>query len=115
MATGEIQTDRVRVALFFKRKEGLTLEEFYHQWFEGLSKMLLSSPIFVDNVLKYEQVSYSFRLQFPSHVCCKLRIDSEAAAMLKAVGFEPPEQWDGMALLEAESFEKIFAVSFYTG
>ncbi|SJL13636.1 uncharacterized protein ARMOST_17083 [Armillaria ostoyae] len=94
MATGTIQTDRVRVALLFKRKEGLTLEEFYHQWFEGLSKMLLSSPIFVDNVLKYEQ----------------LRIDSEAAAMLKAVGFEPPEQWDGMALLEAESFEKIFAI-----
>lgn len=94
MATGTIQTDRVRVALFFKRKEGLTLEEFYHHWFEGLSKMLLSSPIFVDNVLKYEQ----------------LRIDSEAAAMLKAVGFEPPEQWDGMALLEAESFEKIFAI-----
>ncbi|KAK0501019.1 hypothetical protein EDD18DRAFT_1348458 [Armillaria luteobubalina] len=95
MATGTIHKDRVRVALFFKRKEGLTLEEFYHHWFEGLSKMLLSSPIFVENVLKYEQ----------------LRIDSEAAAALKAVGFEPPEQqWDGMALLEAESFEKIFAI-----
>ncbi|KAK0209220.1 hypothetical protein DFS33DRAFT_1254824 [Desarmillaria ectypa] len=94
MATGTIQTDRVRVALLFKRKEGLTLEEFYSHWFEGLSKMLLSSPIFMDNVLKYEQ----------------LRIDNETAAMLKTVGFEPPEQWDGMALLEAESFEKIFAI-----
>ncbi|KAK0465921.1 uncharacterized protein EV420DRAFT_801392 [Desarmillaria tabescens] len=95
MATGTIQTDRIRVVLLFKRKEGLTLDEFYQHWFEGLSKMLLASPIFTDNVLKYEQ----------------LRIDNETMAMLKTVGFEPPEpEWDGMALLEAESFDKIFSI-----
>jgi len=88
-----LRTDRIRVVSFVKKKDDLSQEEFHRYWLEEHSKVFSSIAIAKRNLLKYEQMH-------KDHHVCKA---------LDSLGFLPPH-WDGLALFEAESFEKFFAI-----
>ncbi|KAJ7634691.1 hypothetical protein FB45DRAFT_472101 [Roridomyces roridus] len=92
MASTTIRTDRVRLALLLNRKTGTTVEEFRRYWAEVHGPLIASIEIVKKNLLKYEQA-------YPN---------AELQAALKAGGANVPDlDWDGMAILEAESYAKI--------
>ncbi|KAL9096540.1 MAG: hypothetical protein Q9163_006431 [Psora crenata] len=85
-----IRPDRVRVVTVAFRKQGMSEEDFHSYWRDEHSQIFASIAIVKRNLIKYEQ----------SH-CSK-----EALESMKKGGF-PAADFDGLAILEAESFEKI--------
>ncbi|KII93020.1 hypothetical protein PLICRDRAFT_100963 [Plicaturopsis crispa FD-325 SS-3] len=85
-----IRTDRVRAVICFKRKEGLSKEEFDAYWLEHHAPLFSSVAIVKKNILKYEQ----------AHL-------SEAAQQASSL---PTLPFDGIVTLETESFEKLLEV-----
>ncbi|KAG5644109.1 hypothetical protein DXG03_009128 [Asterophora parasitica] len=87
------RTDRVRLIVFLKRRSDLTREEFSHYWNGPHAELFLSLDIVKKNVIKYEQ----------AHVN-----DKFVKAPL-ALGLTESD-WDGLVVLDGESYEKLFEV-----
>lgn len=58
MPSVPFHTDRVRLLVFLKKREGITKEEFSQYWSGHHAKLFLSLDIVKKNLLKYEQVSF---------------------------------------------------------
>ncbi|KAG5651571.1 hypothetical protein H0H81_008219 [Sphagnurus paluster] len=89
-------TDTFRVIIFLKRKPGLTREEFRSYWDGPHAQLIASLDIAkrnVKNVTKYDRAHTS----------------GKYVAVPEAIGFSAPD-WDGLLLLDGESYEKIFEV-----
>ncbi|KII93019.1 hypothetical protein PLICRDRAFT_376893 [Plicaturopsis crispa FD-325 SS-3] len=86
-----IRTDRACMLVFLKRKEGTSKEEFKRYWLDVHGPLYVALPIVKKNVLRYEQIHPD---------------DAQAQALGIAVS-----AYDGIAIIEAESFEKIAEVS----
>ncbi len=56
MSSTSLRTDRVRVIVLSKRKEGITKEEFSNHWLGVHGPLAMESKIFTEKILKYEQV-----------------------------------------------------------
>ncbi|KAG6840743.1 hypothetical protein C0991_004652 [Blastosporella zonata] len=112
-APDQIRTDRVRVLLFMKRKDGSTPEEFSEYWRTTHAKLFMTLDIVKSNVLKYEQVRAGpLRLFFPKCLCQILQAHTDSkwlSVPSTAMGLTASE-WDGVLILDGESFEKLFAV-----
>jgi len=85
--------DRVRLLALLKRTPSLSKEEFSKYWVETHANLLLSVPIVQKNLLKYEQA----------------HANDAIAQNLRQAGL-PISEWDGMAVFEAESYDKIMEV-----
>ncbi|KAJ7624329.1 hypothetical protein DFH06DRAFT_1230187 [Mycena polygramma] len=88
-----IRTDRVRLVLLVKRKPGVSKEEFTRHWTEIHGPLFTGLDIVKKNLLKYEQAHRNDKM-------------SES---LQAGGL-PGAEWDGMAIFEGESYEKVMEV-----
>ncbi|KII84841.1 hypothetical protein PLICRDRAFT_45648 [Plicaturopsis crispa FD-325 SS-3] len=86
-----LRTDRVRMVVLVRRKEGISREEFARYWVGQHSQLFAGLAVTKKNILKYEQ----------GHV------DSDMERSLGAIGGEP---YDCFSFVEAESFEKMAAV-----
>ncbi|KAF8899394.1 hypothetical protein BD779DRAFT_1429099, partial [Infundibulicybe gibba] len=82
--------DRVRLVLLIKRKEGITNEEFSEYWANSHARLFSSVPIVKQNLLKYEQAHMNEQ-------------------PVNSIGF-PAAKWDGIAVFEATSYDKILAI-----
>ncbi|KAF9007799.1 hypothetical protein BDZ89DRAFT_1079233 [Hymenopellis radicata] len=91
MSDPSLRTDRVRVAAFLKRKEGISKEEFTRRWL--LHAELFKSTEMSKVVLKYEQ----------------MHVNDETNALLKGMGALTCD-WDGIAIVEGASFETILSI-----
>ncbi|KAF5385132.1 hypothetical protein D9615_000971 [Tricholomella constricta] len=89
------RTDRVRIIIFVKRKPGLSKEEFSRYWKGPHAELFTSLETVKKNVIKYEQ----------AHVNDKYITAPQAMAM----GLTAPD-WDGFAVFDAESYDKLFEV-----
>ncbi|KAG5638508.1 hypothetical protein H0H81_012313 [Sphagnurus paluster] len=92
-----IRTDRVRVMSFLKRKAGISVEEFRRYWESPHAEDFLSLDITKKNIIKYERA-------YPN---------SKYIADAESKGFPVPD-WDGVVLLDGESYEKILEVCVYS-
>ncbi|PBK69045.1 hypothetical protein ARMSODRAFT_957358 [Armillaria solidipes] len=90
--TLKLTQNRVRVAGFLKRKPGISKEEFTRRWLQHAE--LFKSTEMSKNVLKYDQ----------------MHVNDETNALLKQMG-APTCDWDGIAIMEGESFEKILSIT----
>ncbi|KAG6918184.1 hypothetical protein DXG01_016171 [Tephrocybe rancida] len=90
-----IRTDRVRLLMLIKKKEGLTREEFSDYWRNVHAKLFMKLDIVKTNCLRYEQV--------------KGHTDSKWATVLTDSGL-PTSDYDGVLMLDGESFEKLFEI-----
>ncbi|KAI0644747.1 hypothetical protein C8Q79DRAFT_887184, partial [Trametes meyenii] len=89
----DVRKDRVRVVGLMSKKPGMTDEEFHKYWREVHGPLFAGMEITKKNILKYEQHHYN------------TAFDQGIAAM----GFNVVS-YSGVALFEAESYEKIFEV-----
>ncbi|KAK7033229.1 EthD domain-containing protein [Favolaschia claudopus] len=90
------RTDRVRLVSLFKRKPGMTREEFQKYWASTHREIFTSLEITKKNLLKYEQAHTS---------------DAALKQMAEASGVPMADsEWDGMAIFEAESYDKILEI-----
>ncbi|KAI0358752.1 hypothetical protein OH77DRAFT_1421214 [Trametes cingulata] len=87
------RTDRVRVVGLMAKKPGMSDEEFYTYWRDVHGPLFANMEITKKNILKYEQHHYN------------TAFDQGVAAM----GFDVV-QYRGVAVFEAESYDKIFEV-----
>ncbi|KAL6717767.1 hypothetical protein ACLMJK_003852 [Lecanora helva] len=85
--------DRVRLVTLVYRKKDTSFEDFSNYWANEHAKLFKELPIAKQNLLSYEQ----------SHA------NPESVQQLTHVGF-PCSDADGMAIFEAESSEKLWAV-----
>ncbi|GLB43689.1 putative ethD domain containing protein [Lyophyllum shimeji] len=85
------RTDRVRLIVFLNGKPGLSKEDFSHYW-RTVHGDLFRSPDIV-KVIKYEQ----------GHA------NDEFFVGPRRMGL-PVAEWDGLMILDGESYEKLFAV-----
>ncbi|KAF8899395.1 hypothetical protein BD779DRAFT_1465317 [Infundibulicybe gibba] len=85
--------DRVRLILLSKRKEGITNEEFSEYWANSHARLFSSVPIVRQNLLKYEQAHTS----------------EQTIPLINSIGFSTAK-WDGIAVFEATSYDKILAI-----
>ncbi|KAG6860676.1 hypothetical protein C0995_008668 [Termitomyces sp. Mi166 len=86
--------DCVRIFLFLKRKEGTTREQFRNYWRDVHAKLFVSLNIVKTNILRYERtVADDKWISFPE----------------TTMGIKAPD-WDGVLILDGESFDKIFEV-----
>ncbi|KAF9021123.1 hypothetical protein BDZ89DRAFT_1071690 [Hymenopellis radicata] len=92
MSDSSLRTDRVRVVGFLKRKEGISKEEFTRRWL--LHAAMFKSMEMSKVILKYEQ----------------MHVNDETSALLKGMGALTCE-WDGIAIMEGESFEKVLSIT----
>ncbi|KAG6843995.1 hypothetical protein H0H87_010886 [Tephrocybe sp. NHM501043] len=81
----QIRTDRARILVFMKRKEGITHEEFSTYWRGTHAKLFMSLNI------AHTDINW-------------------VTVPQTAMGLTAPD-WDGILILEGENFEKLFAVS----
>ena len=108
-----IRTDRVRIVGLLKKKEGISREEFSSHWLNKHAPLFTSLEITKTNLSKYEQVTSSILIltaivsHAESNLECHPSSDPVAAALEQVV---PLAKWDGMAVFEGESFEKIMEV-----
>ncbi|KAF5344879.1 hypothetical protein D9758_011553 [Tetrapyrgos nigripes] len=91
MSNPTLRTDRVRLLVLITKNSSISREEFERYWLEHHSQLLLSLEIFKKNVLKYEQ----------------LHINQQTKDLLQSLGAALIE-CDGVVILEAESYEKLF-------
>jgi uncharacterized protein (TIGR02118 family) len=54
MTAGEDES-MVKLVCFLKRKEGMSLDEFYEHWFERHAPLIRSTPELARHVVRYEQ------------------------------------------------------------
>ncbi|KAJ7261845.1 hypothetical protein B0H12DRAFT_1013346 [Mycena haematopus] len=90
------RTDRVRLAVLFKRKPTISKEEFVKYWAETHGPLFSSLDIVKKNILKYEQAHTNEAVL------------KQITKMNQLSG--APNEWDGIAIFEAESYEKISEV-----
>ncbi|KAF8895951.1 hypothetical protein CPB85DRAFT_1329152 [Mucidula mucida] len=90
MSSTSLRTDRVRVIVLSKRKEGITKEEFSNHWLGVHGPLAMESKIFTEKILKYEQ----------------LHVNDAANSLLSSLGLTTGD-WDGVGLFEAKSFDDI--------
>ncbi|KAF7976186.1 hypothetical protein HWV62_7352 [Athelia sp. TMB] len=111
--TMSIRADCVRIVGFLKKKEGITREEFSNHWLNKHAPLFTSLEITKTNLSKYEQVTSPIRIltaivsNAKGKFECHPSSDPAAAALEQVV---PLAKWDGMAIFEGESFEKIMEV-----
>ncbi|KAG5651572.1 hypothetical protein H0H81_008220 [Sphagnurus paluster] len=89
-------TDTIRVIIFLKRKPGLTREEFRSHWDGPHAQLFESLDIVKKNIIKYERA----------------HTNGKYISAPEAIGLYAPD-WDGLVLLDGESYEKIFAVRVF--
>jgi hypothetical protein len=106
------RTDRVRLAILLKRKATLSREEFRRYWIETHGPLVNSLDVIKTNLLKIEQVRKSHDLSHPSVEKQQAHVNESVIAHLTQMPFGPSE-WDGIAILEAESYAKIFEVGSF--
>ncbi|KAK7051502.1 hypothetical protein VNI00_004476 [Paramarasmius palmivorus] len=92
MAIPALRKDRVRMLIFVKRKDGLSFEEWSKYWLETHGPIFTSTEVAKQNIMRYEQ----------------LHVNQVAKQRLEAAGFKVPD-FDGVVVLEAESYDKIVA------
>ncbi|KAF7350074.1 Ethyl tert-butyl ether degradation [Mycena venus] len=92
--TTPVRSERVRIAIFVKRKSGMSKEEFSHYWAEVHGPQFMALDVAKRNVLKYEQA----------------HLNDEMVRIFGAGGFPMPD-YDGIAILEGESYPKLMKVS----
>lgn len=103
-----LRKDRVRVLALLRKREDISQDEFHRYWIEVHLKVFTSIAVVKKDLTKYEQVSkFDFVISEANHH--KLHKNHEFCEAVEKMGFSIP-QWDGIALFEAESFEKILAV-----
>ncbi|KAK0489351.1 hypothetical protein IW261DRAFT_410457 [Armillaria novae-zelandiae] len=90
--TPKLTQTRVRVVGFLKRKPGISKEEFTRRWL--LHAELFKSTDMSKNILKYDQ----------------MHVNDETNALLKQMG-APTCDWDGIVIMEGESFEKVLRIT----
>ncbi|KAG6329094.1 hypothetical protein ID866_9994 [Astraeus odoratus] len=88
-----LRTDRVRITGSFKRKEGVSKEEFDNFWLNEHPKLFTSLDIVKKNILKYEQAHAN-----------EVVSNAMAAHGLVIAPF------DAMAIFEAATFEDLMEV-----
>ncbi|KAF7797935.1 hypothetical protein EIP86_009142 [Pleurotus ostreatoroseus] len=91
--TASIRKDRVRVVVLMHRKDDISFEDFDRYWLTQHAKIFTSIDIVKKNLLKYEQFHFNLAA---NQVLASLGIPQTTAA--------------GIAVFEAECFEKIFAI-----
>ncbi|KAK7451672.1 hypothetical protein VKT23_012349 [Stygiomarasmius scandens] len=89
----KLRTDRVRTLGLITKKPSISQEEFERHWLEKHSKLVLSLDIVQKNLLKYEQ----------------LHVNEQTKSLLQSLGLTLID-CDGIGILEAESYEKLFEV-----
>ncbi|KAI0769379.1 hypothetical protein BD413DRAFT_493483 [Trametes elegans] len=90
---GEVRPNRVRVVGLMHRKAGMTQEAFLEYWQKIHGPLFANMEITKKNILKYEQHHYNTSFN----------------QGIAAMGFNLIE-YGGLAVFEAESYEKIFEV-----
>lgn len=88
-----LRKDRVRVLALLRKREDISQDEFHRYWIGVHLKVFTSIAVVKKDLTKYEQLH-------KNHEFCEA---------VEKMGFSIP-QWDGIALFEAESFEKILAI-----
>ncbi|KIN94421.1 hypothetical protein M404DRAFT_1008333 [Pisolithus tinctorius Marx 270] len=88
-----LRTDRVRITGSFKRKEGVSKEDFDNFWLNEHPKLFNSLDVVKKNILKYEQAH-------ANEVVSKALADS-------GLNVAP---FDAMAIFEASTFEALMEV-----
>lgn len=91
LETGE---GRVRVVFLLKRKPGVSIRQFQQHWGEIHSQIFSGIGLVQRNIVHYEQV----------------HVDHAATAKLAAKFGYDPLPFDGIAIEEAESWEKLLEV-----
>ncbi|KAJ6571269.1 hypothetical protein B0H19DRAFT_1064384 [Mycena capillaripes] len=87
------RTDRVRIALLMKRKPGMSKDEFSRYWREVHGPLFVGLEIAKSRLLKYEQA----------------HVNDGMLQSIVGAGLQVAE-WDGMAILEGESYEKLMEI-----
>ncbi|KAF9261350.1 hypothetical protein L218DRAFT_503674 [Marasmius fiardii PR-910] len=85
---------RVRVLFFLQKNDGKTFEEWSHYWSHNHAQIFSSLDIVKKNILRYEE----------------LHVNQEWKEKLVQSGKVKVPNFDGIAVLEAESLEKIVEV-----
>ncbi|EGO19071.1 hypothetical protein SERLADRAFT_339737, partial [Serpula lacrymans var. lacrymans S7.9] len=88
-----LRTDRVRIVALFKKKDGISKEDFDKFWLDDHSKLFNSLPVVKKNILKYEQAHAN-------------PVVSQAIGEA-GLNVSP---WDAMAVFEAATFEALTEV-----
>ncbi|KIJ07261.1 hypothetical protein PAXINDRAFT_140119 [Paxillus involutus ATCC 200175] len=88
-----LRTDRVRITVSFKRKEGVSKEDFESFWLNEHPKLFNSLEIAKSNILKYEQ----------AHA-------NEAVNQAIAQSGLTVSPFDAQVTIEAATFEALMAV-----
>jgi len=83
----------VRLYSTMNKKDGISQEEFHRYWREEHGKLFASLDIVKKNLVKYEQ----------AHV-------NEFMKPIIDTGAYPSASWGGLAIFEAESYDKIMEV-----
>ncbi|KAI0738715.1 hypothetical protein C8Q80DRAFT_1124814 [Daedaleopsis nitida] len=94
-----VRTDRVRVIALMAKKDDISDADFYKYWHEVHGPLFANLEITKKNLLKYEQA-------FSSQHHYNHAFD----AGILAIGAATTSTFKGMAVFEAESYEKIFQV-----
>ncbi|KAL1740266.1 EthD domain-containing protein [Schizophyllum fasciatum] len=85
-----LRKDRARLAILFRRRKGMSYEDFAHHWMNQHAKVFMGTVVH-RHILRYEQMYTS----------------ASTAKDWNALLGMPVVQYDGIALLEADSFEDI--------
>ncbi|RDB24417.1 hypothetical protein Hypma_008454 [Hypsizygus marmoreus] len=93
MAAVPLRTDRARMLIFLKRKEGTTKAEFSDYWHNQHAPLFMSLDVVKKNILKYEQA----------------HTNDTWVKTPEALGVQPMD-WDGVVVMEAETHEKLFEI-----
>lgn len=113
--TTPLRKDRVRLIALMQPKEGTSLKEFDQYWIQQHGPLFASLDVVKKNLSKYEQVGpFCIRTLYVCLTWCvrsrQFHLNQDANAALSAAMGVPPPSICGMAIFEAESFEKIFEV-----
>ncbi|KAL9126145.1 MAG: hypothetical protein Q9217_004756 [Psora testacea] len=88
-----VRPDRVRMVAIIFRKQGMSVEDFQSYWRDEHSQLFASIAVVKRNLFKYEQSHYS----------------REALEHVQSDGV-PMADFDGLATIEAASFDKLMEV-----
>ncbi|KIY70111.1 hypothetical protein CYLTODRAFT_488379 [Cylindrobasidium torrendii FP15055 ss-10] len=87
------KSERARILVLVKRKEGMSRADFCEYWWKKHSPMMaefMPEP----GLLKFHQ----------------MHVHDEINARFSQLGAKTTEQWDGVALMEAASWDDLFKV-----
>ena len=113
--TPTVIPNRVRVLFYMQRHESLSFEQFSDYWRGPHPPLFLKTKAVKENLLAYEQVSFSilniFKSVEPYVLFVQWHVNQEWRKRLLDAGQTVPD-WDGIVVVEAETVEKALAVSF---